>query len=168
MIKPVLNKAIVAINGSSSSLKAAMYGIMLAKQYNIQLKAVYVVDTATLKYLSSSHFLVSEELNSYEINLNNDGKKYLDYVENLAKTKGIKIQTELRKGAVWSEIINAADEFESDLILLGGKDTKNTYVKDIHERRNINATAHSEIAEFAHCPVMIVHKQDVEDLFKIL
>ena len=82
---PLLKKIIVAINGSESSVQAAMYAVMLAKQYSLALRAVYVVDTATIKFLTSSKFLVSEEKDSYETDLRRDGKTYLEYVKNLAK-----------------------------------------------------------------------------------
>ena len=99
---PLLKKIIVAINGSESSVQAAMYAIMLSKQYSLALKAVYVVDTATIKFLTNSKFLVSEEKDSYESDLKRDGKTYLEYVKNLAKSKGMEIETELREGSVWA------------------------------------------------------------------
>ena len=98
-----------------------MYAVMLAKQYSLVLRAVYVVDTATIKFLTSSKFLVSEEKDSYETDLRRDGKTYLEYVKNLAKSKGMEIETELREGSVWAEIIKAADDFSADMILLGGR-----------------------------------------------
>ncbi|MBR1614261.1 MAG: universal stress protein, partial [Treponema sp.] len=78
MIKPLLRKLIVAVNGSEQSLSAAMYSIMLAMQYKCELKAVYVVDTATLKQLELSKFFVPDEVARYREKLHEDGQKYLD------------------------------------------------------------------------------------------
>ena len=61
MIKPLIQKVVVAINGSEQSLHAAMYAILMAKQYKCSLKAVYVVDTAALKFLSMSRFFLKNE-----------------------------------------------------------------------------------------------------------
>ena len=122
MIKPLFQKIVVAINGSEQSLHAAMYAILLAKQYKCSLKAVYVVDTAALKFLSMSKFFLKTESQKYEENLLNDGKKYLEQVVTFAKIKGVKVETELRKGSPWSEILHVADDFGADLILLGGKE----------------------------------------------
>ena len=85
MIKPLLRKLIVAVNGSEQSLSAAMYSIMLAMQYKCELKAVYVVDTATLKQLELSRFFIPEESARYKERLTEDGQKYLEYVKRLAE-----------------------------------------------------------------------------------
>ena len=118
MIKPLFQKIVVAINGSDQSLHAAMYAILLAKQYKCSLKAVYVVDTAALKFLSMSKFFLKTESQKYEENLLDDGKKYLEQIVTFAKIKGVKVETELRKGSPWSEILHAADDFDADLIFL--------------------------------------------------
>lgn len=167
MGKSLIQKILVAINGSQSSLQAAMYGIVLAKQNGLSLKVVYVVDTATIKFLTASKLFISEEKDSYERDLNNDGKKYLEYVKDLALSKGIKIETELRSGSVYTEVVMAADDFDADLILLGGHNSEKKYFKPQSGRHNIQATARSEIVQFAHCPVLVVHKPEIESLFKI-
>ena len=92
MGKPFLKKILVAINGTHSSVLAAMYGIILAKQYQLKMKVVFVVDTATIKYLINFKFLVSDEKDAYKNDLKKDGQNYLDYVVNLARTKGVKIE----------------------------------------------------------------------------
>lgn len=56
MIKPLIQKIVVAVNGSDQSVHAAMYAILVAKQFNCALKAVYVVDTAALKQLTMTNF----------------------------------------------------------------------------------------------------------------
>ena len=93
MIKPLFQKIVVAINGSDQSLHAAMYAILLAKQYKCSLKAVYVVDTAALKFLSMSKFFLKTESQKYEENLLDDGKKYLEQIVTFAKIKGVKVSS---------------------------------------------------------------------------
>lgn len=163
MIKPLFQNVIVAVNGSESSMHASMYGILLAKQLHANLKAVYVVDTATLKQLTLTKFFVADESEGYESNLTSDGQHYLSYITDLAKQKGVKIETELRKGSVWSEIITAADEFKADLVLIGGREFK-TY--DSVRRNNVSASR-SEIIANAHCSVLVVRKPEIEQLFKL-
>ena len=75
MIKPLLQKLVVAVNGSEQSLNAAMYAIMFAKQYKCDLKVVYVVDTATLKQLELSNFFIPDESARYKARLESDGQK---------------------------------------------------------------------------------------------
>ena len=164
MIKPLFQNIIVAVNGSEQSIHAAMYAILMAKLYRCHLKVVYVVDTATLKKLTLSKFFVSEESASYEKNLTEDGNRYLVYISDLAKSKGITIETELRKGAVWSEIIASADDFNAGLILLGGRPYSES---DGAIRHDATSMANSEIIGSAHCSVLVVREPKIEQLFKL-
>ena len=65
MIKPLFNSILVVINGSEASIQAAQYGILMARLYRCDMKAIYVVDTATLKELTISKFFVTEESLDY-------------------------------------------------------------------------------------------------------
>lgn len=168
MNKPLFNRIVVAVNGSQTSIHAAMYGIIMAKTYHLDLKVVYVVDTATIKQLTLSKFFAADEREAYEANLTADGDRYLTYVGDLAKTKGVTAELELRKGAVWSEIITVADDYKADLILLGGKESDETYAtggSTVH--RNVVSASRSEIIASAHCSVLVVKQKDIEQLFKI-
>ena len=165
MIKPLFQNIIVAVNGSEQSIHAAMYAILMAKLYKSHIKVVYVVDTATLKKLTLSKFFVSDESVSYEKNLSDDGYRYLSYVADLAKSKGIEIDTELRKGAVWSEIITAADEAKAGLILLGGNPAIANFDGKI--KHDATSMANSEIIGSANCSVLVVREPKIEQLFKL-
>lgn len=163
MIKPLFQRVVVAVNGSASSLHAAMYGILMAKTYHCNLKAVYVVDTATIKQLMMSKFLLSDEGSSTEAGLESDGNRNLQYILDLAKSKGVKIETELKKGSVWSEIVNAADDYKADLILLGGQTATNTS----SIIRSDLSMEHRSIIGSAHCSVLVVNEQYIEQMFKL-
>lgn len=166
MIKPLFQRIVVAINGSEQSIHAAMYGIIMAKMYNCQMKAVYVVDTSALRQLTLSKFFVAEESNFFYENLHSDGKKYLDYVTDLALSKNVKIQTELREGAIWSEIIKAADEFKANLILLGGRENGSVSLRTVVKHDAASAT-NIDIVSSANCNVLIVREAGIEKLFRI-
>ena len=166
MIKPLVRNVLVAVNGSPSSIHAAMYGILMAKQYKCELKAVYVVDTNTIKYLTMNRVFIEDEGIRYEQRLVDDGKRYLSYLERIAKEKGVKIETELKKGAIWSEIIKTAEDFSADLILLGGKEKSVNSSQTSIQHDKISLT-NAEIIGSATCNVLVVHKPDIEKLFKI-
>ncbi|MBS7261757.1 MAG: universal stress protein [Treponema sp.] len=163
MARDFFKKIIVAVNGSESSIHAAMYGIMMAKSYNLKIKAIFVVDTATIKLLSLNKFLIDEEKYSYEERLSSDGENYLKYVERLAQSKGVKIETELLKGGVYSEIVREAENYEADLLLLGGNRGQN---------RKIYRTSASDneknILLSSSVPVLFVNKPEIDRLFKNL
>lgn len=163
-MKPFFKNVVVAVSGRQSSIHAAMYAIMLAKSYNLNLKFVYVVDIATVKYLSMNKLLVTNEKNGIEKKLREDGEHYLDYVEMLSTSKGVKCQKELREGGVFTEILDSAEEFNADLILLGGNE------KDVNKKgvKTFAMTAtENEVLANSLCPVMIVQKPNIEKLFKV-
>jgi nucleotide-binding universal stress UspA family protein len=87
--------------------------------------------------------------------------RYLGFVEELAKSKGIKIERELRKGAVYTEILCAAAERKADLIILGG------WEKD-RSARGIIGQAHHEIMANAKCSVLLVKEPEIDQMFKQL
>lgn len=161
MIKPLFQKVLVVVNSSDASIKAAEYGILMAKLYRCSLKAVYVVDTATLKQLTLNKFFISEESREYEESLTSDGQRYLRYVESLAEKKGVKIETEMKKGAVWSEVVTTARNMKADLILLGGFDG------GTGDRHDVLSTAYREIMVNADCSVLMVRQPMIEQLFKM-
>ena len=166
MIKPLFQKVVVAVNGSVQSIHAAMYGILIAKQYKCELKAIYVVDTASLKQLTMTKFFIEEESRHYEQKLADDGKRYLSYIENLAKEKDVKITTELKKGVIWSELIKSAEDFGANLILVGGKEHNPGTVQTTGRHTKVSST-NAEIIGSAGCNVLVVREPDIEKLFRI-
>lgn len=160
MIKSLFRKILMVVNGSEASIHAAQYGILMAKLYRCTLKAVYIVDTATLKQLTLSKFFVTEESSEYELSLTQDGNRYLEYVTNLAAAKDIVVETELRQGGVWSEIVSAADEFQANLILLGGIEKELGGDDSLQE-------AYRRVIENAGCSVMFIHEKQIEQLYKL-
>ena len=159
MVKPLFNNILVVVNGSQTSIQAAQYGILMARLYRCDMKAIYVVDTATLKELTISKFFVAEESLDYENSLTEDGRRYLSYVENLAKSKGIKIETELRKGSVWSEVVAYAEDSKTDLILLGEHQN--------NQNKDVVTSAYRDIISHANCSVLVVREKNIEQLYKM-
>lgn len=168
MGKPLFKRILVCVNGTSESLKAVMYAIVLSKQLSLSLKVVYVVDTATIKFLTNSKFFAPDERMEYEEKLNQDGKHILEYVKNLASMKGIEIETELLSGAVATDILNAAESFKADMIFLGGsKDSVHLLKQSNTQASRAKFNTANQIMQYSPCPVLVVNKKDMEDLFKI-
>jgi nucleotide-binding universal stress UspA family protein len=159
MMKPLLSNLVVAVSGSDASISAAKYAILMAKQYRCRLCAVYVVDTATIRQLTLSKIFIQEESLDYERSLEANGERYLSFVEELARAKGVKVEREIRRGAVYTEILTVADEKKADLIILGG------WAKD-RSAREIISHAHREIMVGAKCSVYLVKEPMVDQLYK--
>jgi len=158
-MKPLISNILTAVTGTDASIFAAKYAIVLSKQYHCKLTAVYVVDTATIKQLTLSKIFIQEEAADYIQNLENNGSRYLTYIEELANAKGVKIEKVIRKGSICAEILNAADEKSADLILLGG------WEKDI-KTRDIIGHSHREILANAKCSVILVKEPNIDQIYK--
>jgi nucleotide-binding universal stress UspA family protein len=160
-MKGLIRTMLVAVSGSSSSLAAAKYGILMAKAHTSRLIAVYVVDTATLKELLLSKIFVEEESSDYEKSLESNGYHYLNYVEELARKKGVQLEKVLRRGSISTEIVEAAQENEADIILLGGFEDRGI-LRDAISRQ------HRDILKNADCSVLVVKQPDIDSIFKKL
>ena len=159
MIKPVFNNVLVAINGSDASILAAKYAIVMAKLYRCKLYAVYVVDTATIRQLMLSKIFVQDESQEYERSLQANGDRYLSFVEELARAKGIKVEKEIRQGAVYTEVLAAAAERKADLIVLGG------WEKDKNPR-DIISHSYREIMVNAKCSVLLAKEPSIDQIYR--
>ena len=158
-MKPLIKKILVAISGSDSSINGAKYAIMLAKIFKWELSVVSVVDTSTLKELLISKIFIEEESSDFEKNLEANGNRYLDYIEELAKSKGVKIKKILKRGGVSTMILEAAEEEGVDQIILGAWQV-NRAKKDLITRAHLDILLDSKIS------VLVVKEQDIEILFK--
>ncbi|MDR1142887.1 MAG: universal stress protein [Spirochaetaceae bacterium] len=159
MIKALFSNIVVAVSGSDASILASKYAIVLAKLYRCRLSAVYVIDTATIRQLTLSKIFIQEESLEYEKSLEANGGRYLSFVEELARAKGVKIEREMRRGAVYTELLGAADERKADLIILGG------WEKD-RNARDIITHAHREIMVGAKCSVLLAKEPSIDQLYK--
>jgi nucleotide-binding universal stress UspA family protein len=159
MIKPVISHIVVVITGSDASILAAKYAIVMSKLYRCRMTAVYVVDTATIRQLTLSKIFIQEESLDYEKSLTANGERYLSFVEELARAKGVKIDREIRRGAVYTEILTVADDRKADLIILGG------WEKD-RSPRDIIGHSHREIMVNAKCSVLLVKEPGIDLMYK--
>jgi nucleotide-binding universal stress UspA family protein len=152
---------VVAVSGSETSICAAKYAIALAKSCRSRLIAVYVVDTATLKELLLSRIFVEEESRDYEKSLEQNGQRYLDYVAELAATKGVQLEKILRRGTISTEIVEAAEDNQASLILLGGFQDKGALWDPLSRQ-------HREIMKNARCSILVVKEPEIDLIFRKL
>ena len=161
----MMKKILVAINGSEGSIKAAMYAIMMARDYDLELKFVYVIDSATIRYLGINQMLAKDEQTDYKVDLAYEGQNYLEYVQSMAAGKGVVAQTELRDGTVVTEILDTAKKFGADLIIIGSPKRKK---EDRFVKRNVHSTHESDIIENSRIPILVVKPVDeIDAKFKV-
>lgn len=114
-----VKKILLYVDGSEECIAAAQYGIALAKSTGAELLALYVVNVSLLDELVKAKIFVKIEEMDYKQDLEQDGKRYLNYISELARTKGVEIKTELIKGVVNKEVVAKVDEWGVDLLVMG-------------------------------------------------
>jgi nucleotide-binding universal stress UspA family protein len=161
MAKPLIANIVVAVSGTNASVHAEKYAIVMAKQLKCHLSAVYVVDTDTINELYAAKILIKEEVDDYERCLEASGERYLAFADELAAAKGLKIEKELRKGAVLTEILQFAAERKADIIVLGACD------KD-HSSSSMLSRLHGEISVRSSCSVLVAKDTGIDLKYKQL
>ena len=165
MAGSLIKKVIVAVNGSVSSEKAAMYAVMFCRQVKASLKVVNVVDTATINQLLLAQILIPEEREKYTGNLRTEGENTLRHIKELAASKGLNIETEMREGAVWSELVACAGEYKADLIVVGAHRHYETTIGGTRHKDYLSAINH-EILNNADCNIIVVKDDDADIKFR--
>ena len=155
-------KILLYVDGSEECIAAAQHAIVLAKSGGVELFALYVVNMSLLKELTKAKIFVKIEEMDYEQDLEQDGKRYLNYISELARAKGVDIKTELIKGVVNKEVVKKIDEWGADLLVLGELDPVLSRTDTFHDEAEL-------IFRKASCAVLVVKDTArVEKLYNAL
>jgi len=139
-----IKKILVPTDGSDYSIRAAEYGISVAKMRNAEIMFVYVVDELVIDM-----FPQGKKREEMEAELKNDGRRFLNYAIGLAEKEGVKSTSMLLKGRPFEQIVNATKSFDIDLVVMG------TYGRRGADRILMGSVA-ERVIEFAACPVLVV------------
>ena len=135
---------LIPTDGSDYSLRAAEYGISIAKLLSAQIMIVYVLDEVVLEQVSRA-----SEREEVERELKNDGRRYINYVLGLAEKEGVKAASIIAKGRPFEQIVHIAKGLKMDLIVMG------TYGLRGSDRILIGSVA-ERVIEYSSCPVLVV------------
>ena len=144
MDETLFTNILVPIDGSESSVQAARLAFRVAKVCGATVTLLYVVDTVVMDELRK----FEQEHSQVQAELRENGWRYLDYVTKLAEEVGLAVQTELREGEPYAEIVSLADSMGADLIVMG-------HVGRRGPRRILVGSVTERVIEFAHCPVLV-------------
>jgi nucleotide-binding universal stress UspA family protein len=157
-----LGTILLYIDGSESSITAAQFAISMAKSYGSALRVIYVVNENLLSELLKAKVFVQMEKMDYERDLEEDGKRYLNYIVKLAGRKGLNVDTVLRKGVVHEEVAHEADGCAADILVQG----------ELGEVLSLRDSFYEEgerILRKVKCPVLVVRGRDrIERMFEDL
>jgi len=151
-----LERILLYVDATEGAVAAARYATALGKAHGAQIHAVYVINERMLGELLRAKVFVEEERMDLERDLEEDGKRYLRFVERLASAKDLVITTELRKGVVHIEVVNRAAEINASLIVLGE-------LEEPLSRRDCFYCEAEMILWTARCPVLIVKGETIAD-----
>ena len=148
MGKP-FTKVLIPIGGSRYSMQAAEYGIKLAKAYEMEALALYVIDEAAVESLAR---LAGKDPKTLHQDLRREGENCLRYLTDLAVKEGVHLEILIQEGTPHQEIVNVARQKGVDLIVIGK-------VGQRGPRRIIIGSVTERVIESAHCPVLVVRPE---------
>ena len=139
-----IQKILIPTDGSDYSIRAAEYGVSVAKMLGAQITVLYVMDAVVLDQISKV-----AERDNVERELKQDGQRYINYVLGLAEKEGVKASSLIAKGRPFEQIVHSAKELNMNLIVMG------TYGRRGAERILIGSVA-ERVIEYSSCPVLVV------------
>ena len=155
-------KILLYVDGSEACISAAQYGVALAKITHAELFALFVVNVSLLQELTKAKIFVKIEEMDYEQDLEQDGKRYLNYIAELGRAKGVSIKTDLIKGVVNREVVQRTDEWDIDLLIMGELEPVLSRTDTYHDEAEL-------ILRKAKCSVLVVKDADrVERIYNAL
>ncbi len=161
MSKPI-KKIMVYIDGTEQSITAAQYAICLASFSGAELIAHYVINTKAMEDLLKARIFLQDEQLEYEHDMEADADRYLNYVNELATTKGVTIQKKLSSGNVSKQVVDSIKEENVDLLVIGE-------LSHIRSRRDEFYDETERAMRSAPCSVFIVKDPDrVWELYESL
>lgn len=148
-----IGKILVFIEGTDISAVTAQYAIALAKKWEAELTAMYVIDMKTLNELLKARVFVQTEEADFEQDLERDGKHYLAEVQEMAEAKGVRINTVLIKGEIHAEVTKKVEELGIDLLVL-------EEIEVPESRRDFYYNETERIFREVKCPVLVVKETE--------
>lgn len=145
-MEPLFARLLIPVDGSRNALKAAEYGVRLARRAGSEVLAVHVVDEENAEDLAR---YADQPLEDILARMRRSGEGYLEELRSLARDQGVRLQAQVRVGVPHRTLLEAAEELGADLIVIGTfgrRGPRRVLIGSVTER----VIAHSRI------PVMVI------------
>lgn len=146
-------KVLVCVDGSESSMKAADYAVMLAKQSGAEVFALNVIVSQLGYAYSAGPFglVTPNTINDILKKSKQEAQKWFDDIGKNAVTNGVKFKTEVvvSPTSTVPAIVDYAERNKVDLIVVGTRG-RSGFTKLL-----LGSVA-SGVVTYASCPVMVV------------
>ena len=152
MDRPI-KRILVYVDGTEGSITAAQYAVCLARAYQAELTALYVVNTRALGELLKARIFIQAEEEEYKRDLEEDAHRYLNHVRSLARKKGLAVETVSASGNVQQEIKDCVREREIDLLVIGE-------LSHVRSRRDEMYDEAERAMRSVSCSVLIVKDEE--------
>ena len=146
MTETPFSHILVPVDGSDASIHAGRVAMRIAATHQIPITFVYVVDRTIVDRIASTSSTSDDDI-CHE--LEEKGRRYLDYLALQAQNRGLETDQVIRHGIPHSEITDLARELDVDLVAIGQGSRSGP-------RRSLIGSVAARVVEYAPCPVLVV------------
>ena len=140
----LLKRILIPTDGSDPSIRAAEFAIELAKHFESEIVAIYVIDRVILEEVSKIH-----ERHGLEEEIRRKAERCLNYIVKSAEKKGLKARSILVEGQPHDQIVRHAESLKADMIIMGSKGRRGM-------NRILIGSVAERVIEYAPCPVLVI------------
>lgn len=152
MSPSVFRSILVPTDGSLGSIRAGHLAVRMLAGGDGHLTLLFVIDRAVLAELRRFAERTEAEV---EGELRDHGLRYLELLEREARETGVEVDSQVREGDPFEEIVALARQVGAELIVMGHVGQRGT-------RRVLLGSVTQRVLDFAHCPVLVVKHEEPE------
>ena len=144
----IFNTILVAVDGSEHSDRALKFAIKLSKQNDCRLYAIHVIDQKIIdnyKVLKRDKFELREDLIE-------KGQAISLDIKNSVENENINIQTLIKEGIPYQQIVETSKEIKADLIIVAHEGNKSAFTS-----HHVGSTTKHLIEYIETCPILIIN-----------
>jgi nucleotide-binding universal stress UspA family protein len=147
-----IRRILVAVDGSKPSMDASIQAIDIAKRYDAELIALYVV-SPDIRYNYLEDVItprLPRALKDVMMIAMQKGERHVDKVKQKASEKNVKVKTDVVIGisSVVKEIIEYAEKNRVDMIVIGSRGLSGI-------KKMLLGSVASGVLIYSHCPVLV-------------
>ncbi len=133
---------LVPTDGSGHSVRAAEYALSIAKVHGAKILAVYVLDNFVVNQFQKGTSLIKQDLKD-------SGQGYINYIAGLAEKQGVAVDSIIKEGQPFEQIVDLAKSQSVDLIVMGTTGLRST-------DRILIGSVTQRVIEYSPCPVLVI------------
>jgi nucleotide-binding universal stress UspA family protein len=147
-----IRRILVAVDGSKPSIDASIQAIDIAKKYDAELVALYVV-SPDIRYNYLEDVItpgLPRALKDVMMIAMQKGERHVDKVKRKASEKNVKVKTDIIIGisSVVKEIIEYAEKNRIDMIVIGSRGLSGI-------KKMLLGSVANGVLIYSHCPVLV-------------